>query len=203
MSKNQYLQKRHQTWYARVEVPKRLRGVLNKRRLLRSLKTQSLDEANLKKHTVVTQMKQLLAALAKTPNQIEAKALAKAMDRRREYLAASSQEIHLPDIDDTISERGFVIDDIRSDWEQLREKAGNEIANRFIKLATAEVTPLAGLPEQWLPEVKGQISGQTHSQHESSIKHFIDWAGGENIGVEEITRLKVGAYLHDNPKART
>ena len=125
-----------------VEVPRDLRTVLDKRRFVRSLQTQSLDEANRKKHAVVTQIKRLIEALSKTPDQIEARALAKAMDRRREYLAASSQEIRLPDAADTISERAFVIDDIRSDWEQLRKKAGDEIANRFIKLATAAVTPI-------------------------------------------------------------
>ena len=125
-----------------VEVPRDLRTVLKKRRFVRSLQTQSLDEANRKKHAVVTQIKRLIEALSKTPDQNEARALAKAMDRRREYLAASSQEIRLPDAADTISERAFVIDDIRSDWEQLRKKAGDEIANRFIKLATAAVTPI-------------------------------------------------------------
>ena len=105
-----------------VEVPRDLRTVLKKRRFVRSLQTQSLDEANRKKHAVVTQIKRLIEALSKTPDQIEARALAKAMDRRREYLAASSQEIRLPDTADTISERDFVIDDIRSEWEQLRKK---------------------------------------------------------------------------------
>jgi integrase len=178
-----------------VEVPRDLRTVLKKRRFVRSLQTQSLDEANRKKHAVVTQIKRLIEALSKTPDQIEARALAKAMDRRREYLAASSQEIRLPDTADTISERDFVIDDIRSEWEQLRKKAGDEIANRFIKLATAAVTPLEGLPEQWLAEIKLGIAGQTLSQHTSAVGRFIEWAGGENICVEEVTRLKAGAYL--------
>jgi integrase len=194
MSKTEYLQRRHQTWYVVLEVPKKFRAVLG-RRLLRSLQTQSLDEANRKKHAVIAEMKRQLDALARAPNQVEAKALAKAMDYRREFLAASSQEVNFPDTDDTISSRGVVIEDIRYDWEQLREKSGEEVANRFIKLATAEVTPIAGLPEQWLAEVKRQVSGQTLSQHESAIRRFIEWAGGEHISVEEITRLKAGAYL--------
>lgn len=122
MSNTQYLQLRDRAWYVVVEVPRDLRTVLKKRRFVRSLQTQSLDEANRKKHAVVTQIKRLIEALSKTPDQIEARALAKAMDRRREYLAASSQEIRLPDTADTISERDFVIDDIRSEWEQLRKK---------------------------------------------------------------------------------
>jgi hypothetical protein len=144
MSKTQYLQRRHQTWYVVLEVPKKFRTVLG-RRLIRSLQTQSLDEANRKKHAVIAEMKRQLNALAKAPNQVEAKALAKAMDYRREFLAATSQEVHFPDTDETISSRGLVIEDIRYDWEQLREKSGEEVANRFIKLATAEVTPIAGL----------------------------------------------------------
>ena len=122
MSNTQYLQLRDRAWYVVVEVPRDLRTVLKKRRFVRSLQTQSLDEANRKKHAVVTQIKRLIEALSKTPDQIEARALSKAMDRRREYLAASGQEIRFPDTADTISERDFVIDDIRSEWEQLRKK---------------------------------------------------------------------------------
>ena len=107
------------------------------------------------------------------------------MDYRREFLATSSQEVHFPDTDDAISSRGLVIEDIRYDWEQLREKSGEEVANRFIKLATAEVTPIAGLPEQWLAEVKRQVSGQTLSQHESTIRRFIEWAGGETSALRK------------------
>jgi Domain of unknown function (DUF6538) len=84
MSKRQYLQQRHQTWYVVLEVPKKLRTVLG-RRFVRSLQTQSLDEADRKKHAVIAQMKRQITALAKTPNQVEAKALVKAMNYRREY----------------------------------------------------------------------------------------------------------------------
>jgi hypothetical protein len=74
-----------------VEVPRDLRTALDKRRFVRSLQTQSLDEANRKKHAVVTQIKRLIEALSKTPDQIEARALAKAMDRRREYAFADGR----------------------------------------------------------------------------------------------------------------
>lgn len=82
MSKRKFLQKRHQTWYAVVEVPRELRHVLGKRRLVRSLRTQSLDEADRRKHPVITEMKRQIDVLAKAPNQTEVKVLAKAMQYR-------------------------------------------------------------------------------------------------------------------------
>ena len=120
MANSQYLQRRHQSWYAVVEVPKELRAAVGKRRLLRSLKTQSFDEANRKKHAVVAEMKRQLDVLAKTPNKVEARALAKAMQRRREYLEAGDTEIYPDDAGGSISSRGLVLEDIRWDvWHSL------------------------------------------------------------------------------------
>jgi integrase len=142
-------------------------------------------------------MKRQLDVLEKTPDQVEARALVKAMARRKEYLEASDTEIYPYDDDESFSARGLVLEDIRSDAEDLRDRAGPELASRYIKLATANVTPLAGLPEQWLAEVSGQVSGQTHSQHQTAVRRFITWAGGDATTVEEITRLKVGSYLSE------
>src|SRR5215469_6433260 len=94
MSQTQYLQRRHQTWYAVVEVPKHLRSVVGKPRLIRSLKTQSLQEANQRKHSIVAEFKRQLRLMEKAPNGVEAKALAKALSYRREYLAADANEVH-------------------------------------------------------------------------------------------------------------
>ena len=118
-------------------------------------------------------MKRQLDVLAKTPNRLEARALIKAMERRKEYLEASDEEIYHYDSAESFSARGLVLEDIRWDAEYLGETAGPELASRYIKLATANVTPLAGLPKQWLAEVSGQVSGQTHSQHEAAINRFI------------------------------
>src|ERR1700722_9970715 len=65
MSQNQYLQRRHQTWYVVVEVPKPQRAVVGKARLIRSLKTQSLQEAGQLKHAVVAEFKRRLEMIAK------------------------------------------------------------------------------------------------------------------------------------------
>lgn len=197
MSQNQYLQRRFQTWYVVVEVPKRLRTVVGKPRLVRTLKTQDLQEANRLKHPIVTEFKRRLDMIAKAPNQIEAQALARALTYRREYLAASAREVHdstNPERVETFSERGFVVDDIRHDWQGLQDKGRHELADRFIQIATAEVTPLGELPVQWLDEIKGEIAEQTRSQHGAALRAFLTWAG-VHAGVEEITRRKAGEYL--------
>jgi len=197
MSKQKFLQKRHQTWYAVVEVPKELRHVLGKRRFLRSLRTQSLDEADRRKHPVITEMKRQIDVLAKAPNQTEVKVLAKAMQYRLDYTAASPRIIRDGNQgrEETFSERGFVLDDIRTDWEQLRETAGPELAARFLEIATAEATPMAGLPEQWLVELKGHLSEQTIGQHKAAVRSFVAWAGGDKLTIEAVNRRKAGDYL--------
>jgi integrase len=194
MSQTQYLQRRHQTWYVVVEVPKPLRSVLGKPRLIRSLKTQSLQEANQLKHAVVAEFKRQLGVVEKAPNGVEAKALVKALSYRREYLAADPTEVHDLQTGESFSERQFVVDDIRFDAERLQDKAGPELANRFIRIATGEVTPFEDLPEQWLTELKGQLAEQTRSQHRTAVQRFLAWAG-DHVSVEEVTRRKAGEYI--------
>ena len=89
MSQTQYLQRRYQTWYVVVEVARRLRPLLQgKPRLIRSLRTQSLQEANRLKHPEVAEFKRRLDLVAKAPDAHEAKVLAKAMGYREQFLAA-------------------------------------------------------------------------------------------------------------------
>jgi integrase len=195
MSQTQYLQRRYQTWYVVVEVARRLRPLLQgKPRLIRSLRTQSLQEANRLKHPEVAEFKRRLDLVAKAPDAHEAKVLAKAMGYREQFLAADPREVRDPENDETFSERGFVVDEIRSEWEWLRDRGHKELAEKFISIATADVTPVAKLPEQWLAEIKGEIAEQTRSQHKAAVKAFLKWAG-DDIAIEQVTRRKAGEYL--------
>jgi integrase len=194
MPNTQYLQRRHHTWYVVVEVPKRLRGAVGRPRLIRSLRTHSLEEANTLKHAVVAEFKRRLRVVSQAPNSVEAKAIAKALEYRRQFLAADPEETADLETGQSFSEREFVVDDIRYDAFALQDKAGPGLANRFIRLATGQITPLGELPEQWLNELQGQIAEQTRSQHRATIKGFIRWAG-EEIVIEEVTRRKAGDYI--------
>ncbi len=193
MPNTQYLQRRHHTWYV-VEVPKRLRGIVGKPRLIRSLHTHSLEEANRLKHAAIAEFKRRLQLVANSPNGVEAKAMAKALDYRREFLAADPEEITDLQTGETFSAREFVVDDIRYDAFALQDKTGAELANRFIRWATAQVTPLGELPEQWLNELHGEVAEQTRSQHRSAVHGFIRWAG-QDVAIEDVTRRKAGAYI--------
>src|SRR5262249_20493907 len=194
MPNTQYLQRRHHTWYVVVEVPKRLRGAVGKPRLIRSLHTHSLEEANRLKHGVIAEFKRRLQLVANLPNSVEAKAMAKALEYRREFLAADPKEITDLQTGETFSAREFVVDDIRYDAFALQDKAGPELANRFIRWATAQVTPIGELPDQWLKELKGQIAEQTRSQHRAAVSGCMRWAG-EEIAIEDVTRRKAGDYI--------
>lgn len=58
-----YLEKRRQGWYAVLDVPTSIQSKIGKKRLVRSLGTQSLREAEDAKHGVIAEWKQLFAAV--------------------------------------------------------------------------------------------------------------------------------------------
>ena len=52
----QHLKRRHNVYWARVWVPKPVRGILGKSELWKNLNTTDLAEANTKKHRVVAEL---------------------------------------------------------------------------------------------------------------------------------------------------
>ena len=196
MSKNQYLQKRFQTWYVVVEVPKFLHKVVGKARLLKTLHTRDVNEANKLKHPYVAEFKQLLQMIADAPSQAEAKVLAKALELRQEYVLASPKVVTDYNTEplETFSSREFVVDDIKDEAARIHRKYGNELANRFRNIAFADFTPIGQLPGQWLTEIAETITGQTKSQREEALAAFQQWLG-DQCGIEDVTQRKAGEYV--------
>jgi hypothetical protein len=61
----QFLQRSHNTWKVVVEVPKHLRARAGRTRFKKSLQTDSLAEANSRKHAYVAEFKRQIALLEK------------------------------------------------------------------------------------------------------------------------------------------
>ncbi len=64
MSDMKYLLLRRQTWYVQVRVPPSLYPILGKHKIIRSLKTQNLAEAKVRKHHAVGAIKIFLHEIA-------------------------------------------------------------------------------------------------------------------------------------------
>jgi integrase len=64
----QYLEKRRRRWYAVLDVPSDVRGAFGKKRLVQSLGTDSLAQAQIKVHGVVHAWKEQIEAIRATAN---------------------------------------------------------------------------------------------------------------------------------------
>ena len=60
MIEKRYLYKRHNVYWVRVRVPDNLRSIIGKTELNKNLYTTNLSEANIRKHKVVAELKQII-----------------------------------------------------------------------------------------------------------------------------------------------
>ena len=60
MIEKRYLYKRHNVYWVRVRVPNNLRSIIGKTELNKNLYTTNLSEANIRKHKVVAELKQII-----------------------------------------------------------------------------------------------------------------------------------------------
>ena len=60
MIEKRYLYKRHNVYWVRVRVPNNLRNIIGKTELNKNLYTTKLSEANIRKHKVVAELKQII-----------------------------------------------------------------------------------------------------------------------------------------------
>ena len=60
MLEKRYLYKRHNVYWVRVRVPDNLRSIIGKTELNKNLYTTNLPEANIRKHKVVAELKQII-----------------------------------------------------------------------------------------------------------------------------------------------
>ena len=60
MLEKRNLRRRYNVWWARVKVPNRVRHIIGKSELKKNLFTTSLKEANIKKHRVIAEFKEMI-----------------------------------------------------------------------------------------------------------------------------------------------
>lgn len=186
MTDAKYLQKRKNTWYVVVEVPKGLRGEDVPPRFVQSLQTASLAEANRMKHPVVAEFHSRVDKLRQSHNpravvMRDASEWKTARDLARKEDGADSEVFH------------ELTMQIQALTQKLTEK-DRELAEGFNRTALGKGTLIKDEYLLWLAECDD--AEQTKVQHISTVKRFLGFAG-EFATVEDTTRRKAGEYVSE------
>ncbi|WP_424578444.1 DUF6538 domain-containing protein [Bradyrhizobium sp. USDA 326] len=192
-----YLVKQYNTYSVVVEVPKALQAKAGRKRFKKSLGTDSLAEANKRKHFHVANFHRQIAELAKGSSDSDVK-LARMAGEFWQALESSDKRWHEDDQEREWSEYEEELDRLKAQATEILNRDGSEAAARFYKAATGQATFLKDQYPLWLAEV--QHAGQTKVQHESAIKRFMGWAT-DSVTIEEVSRRE-GRSLRHRPADR-
>jgi hypothetical protein len=161
-----YLVKHGQQWLVQVIVPRHLRLILGKAKLVAPLRTDSLALASREKHRHVHEFKQMIAAAElearrkakQTPDPLVAEALtwrrviedARTRDLEDETGPSEALWDEDPDLAQHETERHKTAADLEAGalearYEELIRSAGRQKADAFVAIATAKGTSLAAL----------------------------------------------------------
>ncbi|WP_337957420.1 DUF6538 domain-containing protein [Phreatobacter oligotrophus] len=180
MARMQHLTRRGQTWYAIKEVPRPLRDVVGKRRLLKSLQTHSLDEARRKIHSVIAEWEADWQQVRNEKRTLIRSVVAQALSDRRK-LERSPEAVALRE---HLVEHAF----------ELKDLYGPDVADRYYAIAIDGDVPVSEGRDRWLAEVRNDHTAQTVSQHEVAFRVLLDWTS-DGQTVRALTRRKAGEFV--------
>jgi len=193
MSTSQYLEKRGNTYFAVVEVPKPLRAAIKRRRFIRSLKTDSLTTANRLKLPLVAEWKrQINRAEQGRPDQF-AQIRERLVQLRNDIDEAPNVWREGPNGHEH-NDKDMAISDAKEALKDLADRLGlgEDVmapARAFVLHGAAIIRDLLPL---WKPEMEGTV--QTKDQHGFAVGEFLKFAG-EVTTVQEVNRKKAGEWI--------
>lgn len=201
------LKRRHQTWFARVSVPRSLRATVGKSEVLRSLKTADVHEANRRKHAVIATINTELSHLALTASlpRESAEFVKEAARAEREALLAGRK---------TEEEAERALDVVVEDFFERRrrempaevdpetgygpltdgESRALQLAHRM--LSGDEISLVSESVKKYLKEAAPRITKSGYAQKEKHLDAFANWLG-KDAEVQTITRKVTGRYVSD------
>ncbi|WP_347341382.1 tyrosine-type recombinase/integrase [Bradyrhizobium pachyrhizi] len=175
------------TWYAVAEVPRTLREVLGKKRLLRSLKTEDIRLARIARWKALDDIKSEIAR-ARNPSGGEQQELTEEALALREELARASAA-RRDDILYAIVERAEQIDraEARRPGDGEGKDASSKAAVDFANLASGRATPVDHYMERWL--AASDYSERTKADARTAIAQFKAWTSKteRNLFIETVT----------------
>ena len=212
MIEKRYLYKRHNVYWVRVRVPNNLRSIIGKTELNKNLYTTNLPEANIRKHKVVAELKQIINlakrkldgtidSLSKedqlrevaiefrpSPEEDDLKTLEKIDYAFQATLENKIQELYGE------KELDAIFNSHEPEWKgkEANPKAMKATSDAF-RIFDPNSEPLSVTSKTFLSEKKKDLKTATFKRKESNINNFIRWTG--NSEIKEITKRNAGDYV--------
>lgn len=190
MSDMRWLKLKGRKWFVFKEVPRELRGkVLSPRtgkptkRLIRSLDTDSLIQAQARRYKVLAEFESLFE---KARQPARAATLVEAAMDWREHLLAQTDPA-----DQIVAEH-----DIQQSAATIPDPSER---GTFLAVATGQQTPLMHYLESWLAEggAKGPYSARTQRQYRNDLGELQEWLlrSGLPPTIEAVSKPAAGRYM--------
>lgn len=167
------------TWYAVAEVPRTLRAVLKKKRLIRSLKTEDVRVARIARWGALDEIKKEIAGAGGHESSGLQELAAEALAYREELARAGAKQ--RDDIMFDIVERAEQID--RADGTSSRHEGDGDPdgvrsrAAEFAKVASGQATPVDYYVERWL--LASGYSERTKADARTALAQFKAWCSDQ------------------------
>mgnify|MGYP001225004601 CR=1 FL=1 len=211
MIEKRYLYKRHNVYWVRVRVPNNLRSIIGKTELNKNLYTTNLSEANIRKHKVVAELKQIIN-LAKRKIDGTIDSLSKEDQLREvamEFRPSPEEDFKtLEKIDYAFQatlenkiqelygqkELDAIFNSHEPEWKgkEPNPKAMKATSDAF-RIFDPNSEPLSVTSKTFLSEKKKDLKTATFKRKEGNINNFVRWTG--NSEIKEITKRNAGDYV--------
>lgn len=154
-----YLEKQWNTWHAVVYIPKDVQPFFGGRtRFCRTLKTDSLNEANVTKLPLVAEWKALIKAARQAKGSVDVQGIAEKVRLLREEIRRDWKGYE----DDALMELG----------ESLREHPDKQYAEELYNRVSGDWNPTADKIEEWLLDAEYQP--KTADEARANVRQFCD-----------------------------
>jgi integrase len=177
------------SYRCQMAVPRHLRAVIGKAKLVRSLKTDSLSTANLRKLKVLHDFrKHITDAERKLKGQGPDPLMAEALEWREAFELEAGQGDGGPDSPDYVSTA------LAHRYEELVKTEGEERATAMVKVAAGKETPLQALIDDWLTE--RAMRPRQSLDYRRAVTKLTTWlaASGHPPTVEGVTKRVASDY---------
>ena len=196
---------RHQTWSVRVVVPRKLRSIIGRKLIYRSLKTPDLAEARRRRHRVIAEVhaeiNRMVLAATMSPDSVDYVVDA-ARVQREAFEAGQMTEQQAEAGLDSLVQRFL---ERQAQKRGIEPETGHpllaEADEQALKLAHKvfrgeQVTTVASQVDLYLTEVKPRLTAGSYEAKHKRLHAFAQWIGPHS-DVGALTRKRVGAYVSE------
>ena len=217
MPDTRWLQQRARGWYAVREVPRPLRSVIGKTRLVASLHTRDLVVARARRHAALVQFERVFADARKQRSVSEVVEAGMAwrdtyasIERGDEAAIRALAGDYVDTVVDARSGREIewtpkqtardTADLLLTEQaEAIGETRGDAAAAEFVAIAIGKATPLLHYVDDWLAEggSRGPVTERTKHQYRVNLAELEEWlsAAGVPPTIEAVTKRVAARYV--------